>query len=186
MSPASEPHLLARAKAGDARAFGALVDAHQAAVRAFLRRLTGSSADAEDLAQEAFARAFDKLDRLDEGASLKPFDSGIAYKLWLQDRRAWFRRARRETAYNALEDQTHDPRADLAARRALREAMNALPPPQRAALALCVGADFTHAEAAKVLGLPLGTLKSHVARGLTRLRAAFGVSLYPDGKTDEP
>mgnify|MGYP001806776927 FL=1 len=175
MPPALEQDLLARAKAGDARAFGALVDANQAAVRAFLRRLTGSTADAEDLAQEAFARAFDKLGRLHQGAALKPFVSGIAYKLWLQERRSWFRRARRETAYSAQEDQAHDPRVDLAARRALRAAMAALPPAQRAAVALCIGADFTHAEAAQALDLPLGTVKSHVARGLARLRAAFGV-----------
>ncbi|MBL8531129.1 MAG: RNA polymerase sigma factor SigM, partial [Hyphomonadaceae bacterium] len=50
------------------------------------------------------------------------------------------------------------------------------PPDQRAVLALCLGQEFTHAEAAEALGLPLGTVKSHVARGRTRLQAALGLA----------
>jgi RNA polymerase sigma-70 factor (ECF subfamily) len=53
--------------------------------------------------------------------------------------------------------------------------MDDLPEDQRAVLALCLGQDFTHMEAAEVLKLPLGTVKSHVARGRARLQAALGV-----------
>jgi RNA polymerase sigma-70 factor (ECF subfamily) len=53
--------------------------------------------------------------------------------------------------------------------------MDELPDDQRAALALCLGQDFTHAEAAEILKLPLGTVKSHVTRGRARLQAALGV-----------
>jgi RNA polymerase sigma-70 factor (ECF subfamily) len=49
-----------------------------------------------------------------------------------------------------------------------------LPPDQRACVALCLAADFSHAEAAEALGLPLGTVKSHVTRGRTRLLQALG------------
>ena len=49
-----------------------------------------------------------------------------------------------------------------------------VPPDQRACVALCLAADFSHAEAADALGLPLGTVKSHVSRGRVRLLQALG------------
>jgi RNA polymerase sigma-70 factor (ECF subfamily) len=52
--------------------------------------------------------------------------------------------------------------------------MACLVPEQKAALLLCLGAEFTHAEAADALALPLGTVKSHVARGREKLVAALG------------
>ncbi len=63
MDSGEEAALIARSRAGDMRAFGALVDAHQNAVRAFLRRLTGNSADSDDLSQDAFARTWEVLHR---------------------------------------------------------------------------------------------------------------------------
>src|SRR5690606_2839900 len=63
MDRAEEARLIGLARGGDLRAFGRLVDAHQAPVRAFLRRLSGNIADADDLAQEAFARTWQVLDR---------------------------------------------------------------------------------------------------------------------------
>jgi len=49
-----------------------------------------------------------------------------------------------------------------------------LPAEQRAALLLCLGLDFSHVEAAEALALPLGTVKSHVARGRAKLAAFLG------------
>jgi RNA polymerase sigma-70 factor (ECF subfamily) len=63
-----------------------------------------------------------------------------------------------------------------AAKSALRRAMSALPVDQRAAVALCLAADFSHAEAADALNLPLGTVKSHVARGRAKLLELMGGS----------
>ena len=63
-----------------------------------------------------------------------------------------------------------------AAKTALRRAMEALPADQRAAVALCLAADFSHAEAADVLNLPLGTIKSHVNRGRSKLLELMGGS----------
>jgi RNA polymerase sigma-70 factor (ECF subfamily) len=81
----------------------------------------------------------------------------------------------RDDAYAQLEDQETGGDARMAQRLALRRAMDELPDDQRAALALCLGQDFTHAEAAEILKLPLGTVKSHVTRGRARLQAALGV-----------
>lgn len=64
-----------------ARAFGALVERHQPRVYALLRRRIGSAADAEDLAQEAFLRAWQSLDRFDIGRSFRTWIHTIASRL---------------------------------------------------------------------------------------------------------
>ncbi len=81
----------------------------------------------------------------------------------------------RDDAYAQLEDNETDGDPRMAQKLALRRAMEDLPADQRAALALCLGQDFTHAEAADILKLPLGTVKSHVTRGRARLQAALSV-----------
>jgi RNA polymerase sigma-70 factor (ECF subfamily) len=175
MDTAEEARLIALARGGDMRAFGALVDAHQSAVRAFLRRLLGHESDADDFSQEAFARTWEVLDRYDGRSSLRTFICGVAFQYWRRARRATARRRAREDAYCELADTVAAAPARTAQRLALRRAMAELPEEQRAALALCLGQDFTHAEAAEILALPLGTVKSHIARGRARLQAALGV-----------
>jgi RNA polymerase sigma-70 factor (ECF subfamily) len=176
-APAEEARLIDLARGGDMAAFGRLVDVHQAPVRAFLRRLTGNYADADDLAQEAFARTWEVLNRFDATSSLRTFVCGVAFQYWRRSRRAQSRRDARETAYAELSNsQTVEPPERAAQRLALRQALDELPQDQRAALALCLGQEFTHAEAAEILGLPLGTVKSHVARGRARLQSALGVA----------
>lgn len=177
MDAQEEARLMADARAGDLRAYGRLVDANQRAVRAFLRRLVGNPSDAEDLAQEAFARTWEVLHRINGGSRLRAFVCGVAYQYWRRARRAAARRLVRETAYAEAEQDDGGPPDQAAMRVALRRAMEDLPRDQRAALALCLGQDFTHAEAAEILGLPLGTVKSHIARGRARLQAALGVKV---------
>ncbi len=180
MDAAAEARLIERARKGDLRAFGELVDAHQPSVRAFLRRLTGNAADADDVAQEAFARTWEVLHRFDGASTLRTFICGVAVMYWRRSRRSNTRRQAREDAYADLADADAEPYARAAQRLALRRAMDQLPEDQRAALALCLGQDFTHAEAAEVLKLPLGTVKSHVARGRARLRAALDLDAEND------
>lgn len=176
MDAGEEARLIGLARGGDMRAFGLLVDAHQAAVRAFLRRLVGHHADADDLAQDAFARTWEVLNRYDGSSSLRTFICGVAFQYWRRARRSRSRSQARETAYAELADTQSEPPARAVQRLALRKAMDDLPEDQRAALALCLGQDFTHAEAAEILGLPLGTVKSHVTRGRARLQVAMGIT----------
>lgn len=182
MNAAEEARLVGLARGGDMRAFGALVDAHQGAVRAFLRRLTGNAADADDLAQDAFARTWEVLHRYDGRSGLRAFVCGVGYQYWRRGRRAAHRRLLRDTAYADMEDQTSEQPQHAAGRLALRRAMDDLPGDQRAVLALCLGQEFTHAEAAEALKLPLGTVKSHVARGRARLQAALGLAPHGRGE----
>lgn len=166
--------MIEAARKGDMRAFGRLVDAHQLAVRGFLRRLIKGAGDAEDIAQDAFVRAYESLHRFDGCARFRTYVCGIAFRVWRDQTRAWFRRRSREQHYAEAAGETHQVSEDAERRLALRQAMETLPEAQRAALALCLGADFTHEEAAAALRLPVGTVKSHIARGRARLRAVLG------------
>jgi RNA polymerase sigma-70 factor (ECF subfamily) len=182
MAVAEEARLLALAREGDMRAFGRLVDAHQPAVRAFLRRLVGNDADADDVAQDAFARTWEVLHRFDGRSAFRTFVCGVAYQYWRRGRRAETRRLARDGAYAQLEDEFTVAPDSTPERLALRRAMDALPADQRAVLALCLGQEFTHQEAAEALNLPLGTVKSHIARGRARLHAALGLAETNDAR----
>lgn len=173
MTDEEEAQLIEAARAGDMRAFGRLVDTHQLAVRGFLRRLIKGVGEADDIAQDAFVRAFESLARFDGRARFRTYVCGIAFRVWRDQSRAWFRRRNREQHYAEATSETHDG-ANNERRLALRQAMETLPEAQRGALALCLGADFTHEEAALVLQLPVGTVKSHIARGRARLREVLG------------
>ena len=83
-----EARLIAAARAGDSRAFAALVDAHQQAVRGFLRRFAGQWADADDLAQEAFVTAWRKLSRFEGRSSFRSWVCGIGFRIARDARRA--------------------------------------------------------------------------------------------------
>ncbi|MFC6936956.1 RNA polymerase sigma factor [Actinomadura yumaensis] len=160
--------------------FAALYEAYRNAVFSTALRLTGRWAEAEDLAAEAFLRAYRALcgygpDRI---ASLKPraWLLTIVTNVW----RNSLRTAARRPPPGPLED-APDPLApgeaveDTAARhetgRELAGLLGALPESQRAAVVLRHVADLPVAEIATVMGVPQGTVKSHISRGLARLRA---------------
>jgi RNA polymerase sigma factor (sigma-70 family) len=153
-------------------AFAALVAAHQQAVRAFLRRLCGDPAEADDLAQEVFIAAWTSLDSFRRDADFRLWLYGIAYRKFRASRRAAGRRRKREAFVAEIAETVATPDAD--ARLDLQKAMMALSEPQRAAVALCLAAGVSHAAAAALLALPLGTVKAHVARGRATLLSMLG------------
>lgn len=169
----AEAALVAHARAGSADAFGRLVHMHQQGLRAFLRRLTGNAADADDLAQDAFVFAWEHIARFDPSRPLRPWLFGIAWRKYRERKRSWLRLLKRESAV-AAEDTGFTP--DPGLKLDLIKAAETLSVEQRAAVLLCLGAEFTHAEAAEALALPLGTVKSHVARGREKLAAVLGGS----------
>jgi RNA polymerase sigma-70 factor, ECF subfamily len=169
----TEPAWVRDAQAGSADAFGRLVQIHQQALRAFLRRLSANPADADDLAQETFVFAWEHIGRFDPARSFRPWLFGIAFRKCRERKRSWLRLLNRESRTVPLETSfSPDPHLTLD----LVKAAATLPVEQRAAVLLCLGAEFTHAEAAEALALPLGTVKSHVARGREKLAAALGGS----------
>jgi len=160
---------LARARRGDRGAFARLVETHQSRVRLQLRRLTRDDAAlADDLAQETFVQAWLHLADFRGDARLATWLHRIALTRFLQH-------ARRpqlpvEWQGDDVPEAGHDPRPAEGLGRDVERALQALTEVQRLAVVHCFHLDLSHAEAAQVLGLPLGTLKSHIDRAKTRLR----------------
>lgn len=167
MPSAAEDALVEQAQSGSSQAFTRLVEHHQQAIRAFLRRLAGDWAEADDLAQETFVAAWLRLAAFRRGTQLRLWLYGIAYRKFLASRRANLRRRNREMPAADGESPGVTPDADD--RLDLRRAMMALPEKQRAAVALCLAAGISHGDAAKLLGQPVGTVKSYVQRGRATL-----------------
>jgi RNA polymerase sigma factor (sigma-70 family) len=164
---------LARARRGERRAFARLVEAHQSRVRLQLRRLAhGDTALADDLAQETFVQAWLHLADFRGDARLATWLHRIALTRFLQHARRpqlpveW----RDDDGAGDAADTGHDPRPAEGLGRDVERALQALTEIQRLAVVHCFHLDLSHAEAAQVLGLPLGTLKSHLDRAKTRLR----------------
>ena len=166
--------LIEAARAGDHAAFARLVRMHQQGVRGFLRRACGNFALADDLAQETFISAWERISQFRGESSLRSWLCGIAWRKMLAQRRSEVRARERDTAYHDLED--GDGPLDPRLRVALAKALATLSLDQRACVAMCLAAGYSHSEAAHALEMPLGTVKSHVLRGRERLLAALGDS----------
>jgi RNA polymerase sigma factor (sigma-70 family) len=164
--------LVRAARGGSQAAFGRLVERHQQGLRGFLRRSCG--ADADDVAQDALVTAWSTLGRLRDENGFRSWLYGIAWRKAQTRRRSAARSARRDGEWLADGEGEGTSALDPADRMALEAAMADLPADQRAAVALCLAEGWTHGEAAEALGLPLGTIKSHVARGRDKLLAALG------------
>ncbi len=151
----------------------ALVKNHQGQIRAFLRRLTRNAALADDLAQDTFLRAFQNMGKIQatdkESAKTKSWLFQIAYRIFLDHIRKAKRRQGLADENMPVEDEAGT--APTGMKMDIEQAMDSLTPEQRAAVILCLSYGFSHSEAAKALGQPLGTVKSHVARGKGKLRA---------------
>jgi RNA polymerase sigma factor (sigma-70 family) len=168
---ASDSELIARAVGADDRgAFGELVRRHQSAVRRFLRHLArDDDGVADDLAQETFVQAWRGLSRFRGEAGFLTWLLGIAHNRW---RNAW-RRKRTEqaaitTQFTAEPHPSPVPASDL--RQDLADALTTLSPEEQTAVHLCYQQGLSHSEIAAVLEWPLGTVKTHLARGKDKLR----------------
>ena len=166
---AAEAQWIARAQAGDAAAFAELVRAYQSQVRRQLQQLThADAARADDLAQQALVQAWRALPAFRGEARFGTWLHRIAYTCFLQERRAAPPlHAPLDESQEAASD---DPTPQRALRLDVARALAQLSEEQRVAIVHCYHLDLSHDEAAAVLGLPLGTLKSHVARGKARLK----------------
>lgn len=160
----------------DRAAFGELVSRHQSAVRTVLRRLTrGDAGLADDLAQDTFVLAWRNIRHFRFEARFSTWIYRIAINAWRSEARR-----KRELLLDAdagelpAEDAADDSAPDIVARMDLERAMATLSDGERAAIAACYYADLTHEEAAQALGIPVGTVKTHVLRGKAKLRARLG------------
>ena len=148
-----------RAAAGDGAAFATLVEKYERPLRAFLARM-GAAEIADDIAQEAFLKAWRGAGQYDGSARYSTWLTSIAWRCRLDELR---RRPRVQPAPPA------NPGANPNAAE-VSDMLARLSENERASLVLCDGHGWTHPEAADLLGLPLGTLKSTVARAKAKCR----------------
>lgn len=188
--PGEEQDWIDRSRAGDSEAFAALVQRYQRMIDAVLYRMTGSQADAEDLAQETFIRAYRQLERFRGEAGFSSWLYRIAVNACLNWQKAQGRRARLHFEWADEQRREHDGRTfgEAGATDRLSEqvqkALMSLPAKQRAAVVLTACEDLSHAEAARLLGCSETTVSWRLfvaRRKLKRLLAKRGdASASPD------
>jgi RNA polymerase sigma-70 factor (ECF subfamily) len=178
--------LVARALLGDDRgAFEQLVRRHQGMVRAQLCRLLhGDHAAADDLAQETFLLAWRKLDQFRSEARFSTWLHRIAYACFLQMCRtkSWAARDAQDDGMELLPAPAHamDLHMDLA------QAMRHLSAAEQTVLLHCVQLGLSHDEAAYVLAMPLGTVKTHATRGKAKLKTWLSAWQHAAGEESVP
>ena len=167
---AQEETLIEAFRRKDRAAFDRLYDTCHRPLLSFCIRLTGSREAGEDLLQETFVAAFHSAPSFRPGARVLPWLLGIAVRK--------SRDLRRKKAPETLPhfDDTEAGEAvesQIVERLAYEAALQTLSEKHRTAFLLVVAGQLTHAEAARILHCPVGTVKWRVADAMRRLRAAL-------------
>jgi RNA polymerase sigma-70 factor (ECF subfamily) len=188
----NEEQLLRRLRARDERAFTTLVITHQTRVYGLCLRMVGNAAEAEDLAQEVFVRAFQAVDRFRGDSLLSTWLYRIGINLCKNrlkylGRRGQGRRSSLEDVNEAALDDAGGPNRPLAeprprpdhalegneARDLIQSALDTLDPEHRELLVLRDIEGLSYAEVVGITGLPVGTVKSRLHRARAALREAY-------------
>jgi RNA polymerase sigma factor (sigma-70 family) len=170
-----EQRLLERAQRGDADAFGEIVARYQALAQRTAYVIVRDADAAQDVAQEAFVKAYRALGRFRPGAPLRPWLLRIVANEAINKAKAGSRHPALDLA--AAESRAADPAASpeaqaLAAERRemVLHAVNELKQEDRLVIAYRWFYDLSEVEMADVLGIPRGTVKSRLSRAMSRLR----------------
>jgi RNA polymerase sigma-70 factor (ECF subfamily) len=177
--------ILSRITAGDRAAVEECINSYGGLVWSLARRLSRSEADAEDAVQEIFIDVWRSAARFDEAQGSEVTFVAMIARRRMIDR---LRQAQRHPVYEPpseemIDARRHDREVERSADAALAaRAMEELRPEQRRVLRLAVCEGFTHQEIASATGMPLGTVKTHVRRGLAQIRAALGLRIVDGAK----
>jgi RNA polymerase sigma-70 factor (ECF subfamily) len=207
-APLDDHALVAAAQDGDRDALDRLLRHHYDRIHAVCRRITGNESDANDAAQEALIAVVRGLPRFDGRSSFATWVYRIATNASLDELRRRRRRPipagpdTRSDGHGSGPDGSgpHGDVADrhpdlhaatpadrLADRLAIEAALLTLPEEFRVPVVLRDVADLDYAEIADVLHVPIGTVKSRIARGRGQLAATLSrTDLYPSGNPDDP
>jgi RNA polymerase sigma-70 factor, ECF subfamily len=163
-----------QSREGNTEAFGELVLRHQRMIHALTYRMTGSLADSADLAQEAFVRAFQRLDDFRGEAKFSSWLYQIALHTCLNWKKS---HARREQLHRDWAEHERAGGSDSESKageddrsRRVQEVLMHLHPKQRAAIVLTVYEGMNHAEAARVLGCSEATVSWRVFAARRKLK----------------
>jgi RNA polymerase sigma-70 factor (ECF subfamily) len=171
--------LVEAAAAGDRDAFDALVRRYQGEILNLVRALTGGDTESEDLAQEAFVRAWRSLEGFRGESTFRTWLYGLTLNLvrtYRSRRQRWRRMFRTSDEVgpepNALERAAAGEQIEDAfmMREAIDRALASLAPDIREAVTLRDVQGLDYKEIAEVLGVPIGTVESRIFRGRQKLR----------------
>jgi len=180
----SEDHqLVARVVSGqDANAFGELVSRHQSQVRNFLRKLTGDFALADDLAQDAFMHAWDKLQTFSGSGSFIGWLLKIAYTTFLQSRRRSKRYAEilQDVGQSMVDESRHYsmPAEEVTD---LEKLLAVLDEEERAIMVMSYACGLSHREISDATSMPVGSVKSVIFRAKDKIRTNFDIKDHQYG-----
>ncbi|WP_306215338.1 RNA polymerase sigma factor [Actinoplanes sp. RD1] len=174
----SDDELAERLRGGDEQALRTAYDRHGAAVLHLAQRLLGNRADAEDVTQLTFVAAWTGRDGFDpQRGTMLGWLLGIARRKAVDRVRAAMRDGRATETARALHPPpgAEETPEQIVDRLVVADELSRLPDEQRRTLELAFFDDLTHAQIAAVTGLPLGTVKSHIRRGMAHLRRRWEV-----------
>ena len=184
LASSHDVELAALASSGDRSAFGELVRRHGSAIRGLLRRLGADAGLADKLAQDAFLIAFDQITE---------FRGEGAFQAWVKRiaARRYAKHVRRDARLDLIAEppepafQGEPSLQESPSSQELRSAagpieldnvLAGLTQAERLCVGLCYGGGLSHAEAADALNAPLANVRSHLRRGLDRLKARLAAS----------
>jgi len=175
-----EPFLVSLARTGDRDAFAEIVRRRQSAIRNLMRRCCNDHALADDLSQQVFIQVWLNIRKLKKASAFGSWLRRLAVNVWLHH-------ARRNDALRGAGEMTGRERAprdpaglDVDLDRALAE----LDPRVRLCVVLNYHEGMSHREVSELVGLPLGTVKSHIRNGAMQLQQSL--SAYDARSTELP
>ena len=176
-----EDHVLvARVVAGqDTGAFGELIRRHQSQVRNFLRRLSRDDMLADDLAQDCFLHAWDKIHTYSGNGSFIGWLMKVAYTIFLQSKR-------KSKRYNEIVERAGMESTGVSTGAGedtldLEKLLAAMDEQERTIMVFSYACGLSHREISETTDLPVGTVKSIIHRAKEKIRARFEIESYQHG-----
>lgn len=168
-----ERELIARVlRDDDQHAFGELVRKHQSQLRASLRKMTGGQMElADDIAQETFILAWKNIRTFRFEARFSTWLYRIAFNAWQSEVRKKQEMPMNEDTPEAEPTPSHA--AGVGMKHDLERAMRVLNEAEKNAILQCYYNDLSHEEAAYVLGIPLGTVKTNILKAKEKMRGSL-------------
>lgn len=166
----------------DTAAFGELIRRHQSQIRNFLRRLSGDTNAADDLAQDCFLHAWNKLQTYSGRGSFIGWLLKVAYTTFLQSKRKSKRYAEilDEAGHvQDLQNQQYAVQPDEVPD--LDRFLAVLTEEERAVMVMSYGCGLSHREISVATDIPVGTVKSIIFRGKEKIRTSFDLKDHKHG-----
>ncbi|MEM1173621.1 MAG: RNA polymerase sigma factor [Pseudomonadota bacterium] len=164
----------------DTRAFGELIQRHQSQIRNFLRRLTRDESQADDLAQDAFMHAWNKIDSYSGRGSFIGWLLKVAYTTFLQSKR-------KRDRYDEVLKQVGNEGGSVEYASASDEISDldrflaVLNEQERAVMIMSYACGLSHREIHEATELPTGTIKSIIYRAKDKIRESFDIEHHQHG-----